>query len=332
MRTRNALFVTMTIAVLACWGCETEPVEAGDPPVLTQQPMISDCGGFEVEVVDSYSGDYCAAERLSWTYDAATETLELLDSRALLNCCGEHSIEIQLVDGEYVIRETDAPDGGGGRCDCMCVFDFSLSVAGIPAGNLPIRVERHVTDEGAAPVVLHRGALDLAAGSGEVVLSDESAELWCEGPTEEVSYSDEVSDCGGFPEPEEYDSGDYCDAQVLGWAFDAAEGTLALTDSRVLLNCCGDHSMGIELVDGVYVITETDAPDGGGGRCDCLCVFDYAMTVDGLAAGTIAVRLVLDVTDGGGAVVAWEGDLDLSAGAGEVVVSDEDAGMWCGAH
>jgi hypothetical protein len=140
----------------------------------------------------------------------------------------------------------------------------------------------------------------------------------------------EVSECGGFEAEVEYDSGgDYCDAQTLHWTYDPAAGTLELSDDRVVLNCCGDHSVAIAEEDGVYVVTETDAPQDGMGRCDCMCVFDFALSAEGVPAGSIALRLVLDETDSGGPRTTFEGELDLSAGAGEVVVSDEDAGPWC---
>ncbi len=140
-----------------------------------------------------------------------------------------------------------------------------------------------------------------------------------------------VSECGGFGPVEDYDSGgDYCAAEVLSWRYDAEAGTLDLSDERVLLNCCGDHSVEAAADGDLVVVTETDAPESGAGRCDCLCVFDFALTLEGVEAGPLALRIVRDVTDEGGPATVWEGTLDLGAGEGSVVLSDEDVGMWCG--
>ena len=79
----------------------------------------------------------------------------------------------------YVVAETDAPTSGGGRCDCLCVFDFALTASDIPVGRIPLRLTRHVTDEGGAPSVVWEGEIDLGAGSGSVVLDTTDAGMWC---------------------------------------------------------------------------------------------------------------------------------------------------------
>lgn len=145
--------------------------------------------------------------------------------------------------------------------------------------------------------------------------------------------SDRVSGCGGFgAEPAQgafaLRADGYCDAEVLRWQYDAAAGTLALSDERVMLNCCGDHAMDVVIEDGVWVVTETDEPEGGSGRCHCLCVFDFALTVEDVAAGTIALRLLRFVTETGETLV-WEGALDLAEGAGAIVLDETSVEPWC---
>jgi hypothetical protein len=286
---------------------------------------VSECGG-AAEYRDTNGDSYCEAERLRWEHDAATGTLELVNTRVLLNCCGERSIEVEVVDGMYVITENDLPLGGepGGRCNCMCVFDFILSIESVPAGVAGVRLER---DEGEGAAVVWQGEIDLNDGSGSQVVDSSEVGAVCEEPGHDVSYNAEVSDCGGFPTD---DDGGYCDAEVLDWTYNEAERTLALTDSRALLNCCGDHGIAITLEDGVYVVAETDAPTTGGSRCDCLCVFDFALTASDIPSGRIPLRLTRHVTDEADAPsVVWEGEIDLGAGSGSVVLDTTDAGMWC---
>jgi hypothetical protein len=154
-----------------------------------------------------------------------------------------------------------------------------------------------------------------------------------EEPTPELAATDEVSDCGGFPElrppvPHDGPIPGYCDAERLLWTYDADTAVLDLTNTRIELNCCGVHGMDIELVDGVYVVTEQDDPEPGGGRCDCICVYDFALTTSGVPADVIELRLERLVTDSGPSRVVWEGVIDLGEGEGEIEVSDEPS-MWC---
>ena len=143
-----------------------------------------------------------------------------------------------------------------------------------------------------------------------------------------ISQQDAVSDCGGYKtdgSPLFDYTGDYCAANVLHWQYDSATETLGLSDERILLNCCGDHSMKIEDKDGVYVITETDAPESfaGGARCACMCVFDYTLEAVGVLEDLIQIKIIRDVTDSqDGPQVVFEGQLDLTEGAGHVVIDE----------
>lgn len=328
----RAISVSTIVLATMIAGCQTGPEEstpAGEVAVAEQ--AVSECGGFAEVRELAPDGDYCSAEQLRWSYEAGT--LQLTDSRAVLNCCGERTIDVQVEDGVLVVTETDAPEGEGGRCFCTCVFDLSVTLTGVAEGPTAVRLVRDVTDEAGGPRVLFEGDLDLAAGEGAEVLTTDPAPPDCDAATsEEIAVEESlVSECGGFPIDDSPDWGDddYCDAELLTYAFDADDGTVEIGNQRVVANCCGDRSIGAELVDGVLVVTETDAPESGSGRCWCECVYDFAITVSGVSGSSIPARLVRDVTDGAGPVVIWEGDLDLAAGSGSVVTSTEDATGAC---
>lgn len=143
----------------------------------------------------------------------------------------------------------------------------------------------------------------------------------------------QISECGGF---ELQSRGDfapagYCDAEVLKWSYDAQSGTLKLRNNRVELNCCGDRAMTLqEQANGSYEIRVTDAPEALVGRCLCTCVFDFSLEAKSIASGVIQVKLLREVTDSGlGAAQIWSGQLDLSKGAGEVVLNSTPS-SWCG--
>jgi hypothetical protein len=154
-----------------------------------------------------------------------------------------------------------------------------------------------------------------------------------------LTQSPTVSECGGFAQmqakidPPMADPATYCDAERLLWAYDAATQSLGLSNTRVVLNCCGDHAITVTEESGTYVINERDAPQAsaGGARCKCNCVFDFAVSVEPIPAGSLPIRLVLDVTDSGSPPkVVYEGSLDLSQGSGEIVTSPDSADPWCG--
>jgi hypothetical protein len=157
-------------------------------------------------------------------------------------------------------------------------------------------------------------------------------------PAADFDVAPAISECGGFvgagsgakiPQP---DPATYCDAERLLWNYDAATKTLGLTNARMLLNCCGDHSIKVTRDGETVVFTEIDAPQAsaGGVRCKCNCVFDYAADVSPVESAATPLRIVRNVTDAQPAtLIAWEGTLDLSIGAGEVIISAESLGPWC---
>lgn len=189
MRTKNRVRLSVVLGSLAlllvalaltgATGGTCLPVEPAVPE-LQQTDFISACGGFESNLKSAprlAATDYCAAEVLDWSYEATASMLTLRDERILLNCCGDHAMTAEVVDGVYVVTESDAPEGGTGRCHCMCVFDFGLELQGVPAGTIDLRIVRHVEETG--DTVVWEGALDLAAGAGEVVLDTTDLGMWC---------------------------------------------------------------------------------------------------------------------------------------------------------
>ncbi len=169
-----------------------------------------------------------------------------------------------------------------------------------------------------------------SAGSAGAAGSAGTAGSGGGGQVQSVGVDPKVSECGGFAAGQR-DALPYCDAELLQWAFDASTGTLSLIDQRVLLNCCGDHAFTVtfEPDRGVYTATETDSPEDGSGRCDCMCVFDWATDVTGVQSGTIQLELVRHETDAGASRIVWAGALDLTAVQGQVVVDPNPVGYGC---
>ena len=170
-----SLLLSLSLVLFAaCGGSE-------ENPAIDQTDAVSGCGGFPLTrapLFGDYTGEYCDAEVLHWEYDETNQILDIRDARILLNCCGDHSMDVAFEDGVYLIDELDAPQNGDGRCHCMCVFDYDLSATGIPAGIITVRLMRHVTDSG-DEFMVWEGELDLAEGSGFVILDDTPEDNWC---------------------------------------------------------------------------------------------------------------------------------------------------------
>jgi hypothetical protein len=191
----GSLVSSSTLFAISCGddGGTDAAAEAPLPSDLEQTSNISTCGGFNgagqgltlegALTVDPVA--YCDAEVLYWEYDATTKSLELLDSRMELNCCGLHSMTVTEVEDVLVVTERDAPegDGEGVRCGCMCIFDFGVTVTGIEEEQRALKVVLDVTDGQDGPRTVHEGTINLADGSGQIVINDQVS-MWCGDPTQ----------------------------------------------------------------------------------------------------------------------------------------------------
>jgi len=144
-----------------------------------------------------------------------------------------------------------------------------------------------------------------------------------------VGSNSEVSECGGF-KGKSRDSDGYCDAERLLWTFDSETKTLSIANTRVLLNCCGKHSIDAfyDSESGTYTVVEIDAPADGGARCACMCVFDYKTDITGVDSESAYMVISRHVTDEGEPRIVWTGTLDIADGEGTEVVY-ESPPDWC---
>jgi hypothetical protein len=176
---------------LALTGCgdfvSTDPDGSG---WITAESFLSECDGFssqqqalQVQPPTPDRGDdlYCDAERLYWEYDGGANRLILLNTRAMLNCCGEHDMDIEEIEGGYLVTETDDP-GSEGRCLCTCPFDFLMYIDGVASGTVKLQLERAVTDWPEGSGTLIDVELDLSTGSGVFVIEESDASGFCEEP------------------------------------------------------------------------------------------------------------------------------------------------------
>jgi len=84
------------------------------------------------------SADYCAAERLLWSFDDANNILELLHTRSLFNCAAKLDIEIIDTNGSYKIIENDTSSI---KARCMCYRDTYYEIYDIISPAISIVIE-----------------------------------------------------------------------------------------------------------------------------------------------------------------------------------------------
>jgi hypothetical protein len=166
------LLWSLILTLLACTAGQDDPPEAETSVDFSERSVVSECGGFAA--ADDDTGlEVCSDERLLWSYDAASKTVDFVNEGVWLNCCGSHSIAVFMeAGGVYVLSETDEPDEGDDRCLCMCFFDYGVSLPDISVGTLALRLVRHIPDNEPSSWSVWEGSIDLSLGSGEVLIEE----------------------------------------------------------------------------------------------------------------------------------------------------------------
>ena len=145
-----------------------------------------------------------------------------------------------------------------------------------------------------------------------------------------------VSTCGGFKNTMKRTGSDdffspddstYCDAERLQWFYDEKTETLKVMNSRVFLNCCGEHEITAVNDKSIIVIKENDQPVDGKGRCHCMCVYDFFIEISGVLLGVIPLKLDMTVDDA--TLSKWEGKIDLGKGNGVIIIDDKPLAYGC---
>lgn len=159
----------------------------------------------------------------------------------------------------------------------------------------------------------------------------------CGSGDEQVPGSGHSSECGGFDQGTGFLSsaatgnevaGAYCDASMLLWTYDVDTSTLRVRHTRTEMNCGAIPGVDLWQEEGVLQIVERefldDEPYG------CQCVFDFDVQLEDVPPDRVALEIWQRKhyeTEGKGMRI-WTGTLDVSPGAGEIVVNDQET-PWC---
>jgi len=177
-------YLILLLIVLLILACDSQsPLQTTDN-ISIKDSRVSECGGFD-SMAKRMGSDifftrddstYCDAERLQWLYDENTQTLEVMNTRVLLNCCGEHEITAVNDNSIIVIKENDQPVNGKGRCKCMCVYDFFIKISGISPGVITLKLDRTVDD---TTLNKWEGKIGLGKGNGVIIIDDKPLAYGC---------------------------------------------------------------------------------------------------------------------------------------------------------
>lgn len=155
-----------SVLLFALISCTDEPIN--------QTYSVSECGGFPRESyrsVDDSWDEYCASERITWTFDSQSNELSITNTRIWLNCCGERSMVVsESAPGEYSALETDSD---AERCACDCFIDFQVTASPIAGQSIDLTIEREIPDNQPSSGILWVGSIDLTQLSDIIEIPDE---------------------------------------------------------------------------------------------------------------------------------------------------------------
>lgn len=132
---------------------------------------ISECGGFD-DTVAATKAEPNINETLEWSYDAGTGDVTITNRNICINCCGDHSIETNAIDGGYAMTEIDMKQDGLMRCKCNCLFDYRITLPAPENKQLSLDIKRLIEESGTSAV--WNGTLQLESITGSILIKSQS--------------------------------------------------------------------------------------------------------------------------------------------------------------
>ena len=168
---KNLIILSGILIFAGCGGVDT------DSSGIETNVSVSECGGFEDREVFSLNAkeETTCDQLIIWKYDETEKVLNIVNQDVLLNCCGEHDVEIKKTeDGkiEYTMIDNSMQ---GARCDCMCHFDYSADIKNVSGTEVNLSVFTDV-EENEGPETVWEGTIDLSEGSGTIVVKERSGD------------------------------------------------------------------------------------------------------------------------------------------------------------
>lgn len=156
---RRAVAVAVAVLLAATlWACGNGAGgNGGAGPTLIASTQSS-CGGLSASDLgfDLARAEYCEAEHLFWSYDPGARLLELEWTRLVVQCGADLGLAPLIDDTTLSVSWSDRSTE---RADCLCIFDVTATLSGVPA-------QSYVVEAGGAVL----GTIDLAGGSAGLLV------------------------------------------------------------------------------------------------------------------------------------------------------------------
>ncbi|MBN2521786.1 MAG: hypothetical protein JXB24_00850 [Bacteroidales bacterium] len=267
------------ILLFFSYSCEEKKEQqTGDDPLVLTGELIdyTGCKQFKSASNDSEIPDTLSC--VSYDFDALNNKLTIHHINAGFNCCPDSIYcKVSLNNDTIVIQEFEKMP----QCYCECLFDLTIELNGIEAKKYCITFEEPYC--GDQPKL--EFYLDLETSQADMYCVIRKQYPWGQTNYEEDPPSSEISGrlisntgCKSF-ESDNVKNNIPGTVSCINYVLDPTTGELLVKHVNAGFNCCPDSLYCIISVDGDTIVIEEFEKDG---LCDCLCLFDLDIKLEGV--------------------------------------------------
>jgi hypothetical protein len=247
----------------------------GNTAIEALVTYASDCKQFKI--AESLSELTDTVSCIEYSFDADSNILLLKHLNAGFNCCPESLFCSVVSRGDsIIIQEFEA----AALCRCNCLYDLEIRIEGVESKSYQLRI-------------IEPYAMEMEQLVFEIDLTENTTGSYCvtrkiypwgifygqEEPAEILGELVNHTDCKGYSSAVQtsmdISSGESC----VEYNFDSETGNLSMKHINATFNCCPENiDCTISTESDTIYIRETEID----GLCDCLCLFDLDIQLEGL--------------------------------------------------
>lgn len=224
---------------------------------------------------------------VNYDFDVLHNTLNLKHINAGFNCCPESLYcEVSVVGDTIIIEEFEQ----AALCYCNCLFDLDIKLNGISPKMYYVKI-------------IEPYAEDQEKLNFEMDLENDSRGSYCVTrklyPWGTIDYEEDVppeiygqviahTDCKSFKSGDTYfDTSNT--VSCIDYTFNPINNELFLTHINACFNCCPDSLYcSVSLRNDTITIQEFEK----NALCDCLCLFDLEIKIEGIESKTYFLKVI----------------------------------------
>ncbi len=242
-----------TLLAAACQGSDTDPNPGPNPPAVEPGASVQVLGSKQSACKSAPRGEAdSTAQTVTATAAGDVVTISHLDAR--YNCAAKLELEATVSGQTISVREVIINPDEVARC--MCNFDLSVEVKGLPDGLYSVQV----TDAAGLPV-----------GSTSVTVGDFHPQVT---PSTQSACKGSPSNGNG--------------ALTGGSVSASAEGdTVTIRHDDAIYDCASEVVLEATVTGNTIEVKEVITKPGA----NCLCTYDLSVQVQGLAPGSYTAKV-----------------------------------------